>query len=264
MRPKYAPATANRVVILLRYMFNLARKWHIPGAENNPTAGVQLFEANNARERYLTAEETKRLVSVLTGSDNTQLKYIVPLLLLMGCRKRELLDAKWQDFDLDRRQWRIPMTKSGKARHVPVSDATVTGWCPACGNTKNIRCTQILARIYAILECILYCAMWNRGLLELQCDINYDRSKKMAATAFVRARIDEGLKDEAVAVLADMGLTVSDVVRIVLTKVAKEKALPFEMRIPNKLTIDTISKSERGEDVHQAKDAADLFKQLGI
>lgn len=86
----------------------------------------------------------------------------------------------------------------------------------------------------------------------------------MAATAFVRARIDEGLKDEAAAVLADMGLTVSDVVRIVLTKVAKEKALPFEMRIPNKLTIDTISKSERGEDVHQAKDAADLFKQLGI
>lgn len=86
----------------------------------------------------------------------------------------------------------------------------------------------------------------------------------MAATAFVRARIDEGLKDEAAAVLAEMGLTVSDVVRIVLTKVAKEKALPFEMRIPNKLTIDTISKSERGEDVHQTKDAADLFKQLGI
>jgi len=86
----------------------------------------------------------------------------------------------------------------------------------------------------------------------------------MAATAFVRARIDESLKDEAAAVLAEMGLTVSDVVRIVLTKVAKEKALPFEMKIPNKLTIDTLSKSERGEDVHHAKDAADLFEQLGI
>ena len=49
----------------------------------------------------------------------------------------------------------------------------------------------------------------------------------MAATAFVRARIDEALKVEAAAVLADMGLTVSDVVRIVLTKVAKDKALPF-------------------------------------
>ena len=86
----------------------------------------------------------------------------------------------------------------------------------------------------------------------------------MAATAFVRARIDEGLKDEAAAVLAEMGLTVSDVVRIVLTKVAKDKALPFEMRVPNKLTNETLAKSERGEDVHQAKDAADLFEQLGI
>lgn len=86
----------------------------------------------------------------------------------------------------------------------------------------------------------------------------------MAATAFVRARIDESLKEEAAAVLADMGLTVSDVVRIVLTKVAKDKALPFEMRVPNRLTAETLAKSERGEDMHHAKDAKDLFEQLGI
>lgn len=86
----------------------------------------------------------------------------------------------------------------------------------------------------------------------------------MAATAFVRARIDESLKEEAAAVLADMGLTVSDVVRIVLTKVAKDKALPFEMRVPNRLTAETLAKSERGDDVHHAKDAKDLFEQLGI
>lgn len=86
----------------------------------------------------------------------------------------------------------------------------------------------------------------------------------MAATAFVRARIDGAVKDEAASVLAEMGLTVSDVVRIVLTKVAREKALPFEMRVPNKLTMETLAKSERGEDVHHAKDTADLFDQLGI
>ncbi len=86
----------------------------------------------------------------------------------------------------------------------------------------------------------------------------------MAATAFVRARIDETLKNEAAAVLAGMGLTVSDVVRIALTKIAKEKALPFEMRVPNKLTAETLAKSERGEDVHHAKSADDLFNQLGI
>lgn len=86
----------------------------------------------------------------------------------------------------------------------------------------------------------------------------------MAATAFVRARIDETLKEEAAAVLAEMGLTVSDLVRIVLTKVAKDKAIPFEMRAPNKLTTNTLTKSRRGEDVHHAKDAKDLFGQLGI
>jgi DNA-damage-inducible protein J len=86
----------------------------------------------------------------------------------------------------------------------------------------------------------------------------------MAATAFVRARIDETLKKEAAEVLAGMGLTVSDVVRIALTKIAKEKALPFEMRIPNSQTAETLAKSERGEDVRRAKDAEDLFKQLGI
>lgn len=86
----------------------------------------------------------------------------------------------------------------------------------------------------------------------------------MATNAFVRARIDETLKNEAAAVLAEMGLTVSDLVRITLTKVARDKALPFDMRIPNDLTVKTITKSEKGVDVHEAKDAEDLFNKLGI
>lgn len=86
----------------------------------------------------------------------------------------------------------------------------------------------------------------------------------MATNAFIRARIDKTLKDEASAVLAEMGLTVSDVVRIALTKIAKEKALPFEMYVPNKQTQETLRKSERGEDIHQAKNATDLFDQLDI
>jgi DNA-damage-inducible protein J len=55
----------------------------------------------------------------------------------------------------------------------------------------------------------------------------------MAQTAFVRARIDETVRDEAAAVLADMGLTVSDLVRITLTRVAREGAVPFELKVPN-------------------------------
>jgi integrase len=123
MRAKgYAPATANRIVIMLRYMFNLAKKWGIEGADKNPAVGVKLLEENNKRERYLNAEEVQHLKEAIQKSENPQLKYIIALLLLTGCRKRELLDAQWAHFDLERRSWRIPMSKSGKPRHVPLSD----------------------------------------------------------------------------------------------------------------------------------------------
>lgn len=86
----------------------------------------------------------------------------------------------------------------------------------------------------------------------------------MGANSVVRARIDEHLKNEAAAILATMGLTLSDFVRIGLTKVVSEKGLPFEMKVPNLLTAETFAKSERGEDVHHAQDAKDLFDQLEI
>lgn len=85
----------------------------------------------------------------------------------------------------------------------------------------------------------------------------------MTANAFVRARIDESVKEQAAAVLAEMGLTVSDAVRITLTKVANEKAFPFDLT-PNRVTIATLERSARGEDVHPAADAGDLFDQLGM
>jgi DNA-damage-inducible protein J len=59
----------------------------------------------------------------------------------------------------------------------------------------------------------------------------------MAANAIVQARINGKVKDEAAAVLAAMGLTVSDAVRLLLTRIAKEKAMPFEPLIPNETTI---------------------------
>jgi len=85
----------------------------------------------------------------------------------------------------------------------------------------------------------------------------------MATNAVVRSRIDADVKEKATAVLEEMGLTVSDVMRIVLTRVAKENALPFDLK-PNKLTRETMRKTARGAEVHQAKDAADLFDKLGI
>lgn len=68
----------------------------------------------------------------------------------------------------------------------------------------------------------------------------------MAANAVVRARIDEHIKEEASAVLAAMGLTVSDAFRIMLTRVAREKALPFEPLVPDDTTIAAMKEARRG------------------
>lgn len=68
----------------------------------------------------------------------------------------------------------------------------------------------------------------------------------MAANAVVRARIDERVKAEASVVLAAMGLTVSDAFRIMLIRIATEKALPFEPLIPNEETMIAMRKARQG------------------
>ena len=68
----------------------------------------------------------------------------------------------------------------------------------------------------------------------------------MSANAVVRARIDEHIKEEATVVLAARGLTVSDAFRLLLTRVAQEKALPFEPLIPNATTIAAMKEARRG------------------
>ena len=69
----------------------------------------------------------------------------------------------------------------------------------------------------------------------------------MAANTVVRARIDGSIKEEATAVLAAMGLTPSDAFRILLTRVAKEKALPFAPLIPNEETIAAMKEARKGK-----------------
>jgi DNA-damage-inducible protein J len=68
----------------------------------------------------------------------------------------------------------------------------------------------------------------------------------MSANSVVRARIDEQIKKEATAVLASVGLTVSDAFRLLLTRVAREKALPFEPLIPNEETIEAMREAQKG------------------
>ena len=77
----------------------------------------------------------------------------------------------------------------------------------------------------------------------------------------VQARIDKAVKEEAAAVLAAMGLTVSGAVRLLLTKVAHEKALPFAPLVPNAATIEAMRETRRG-DLPKFATVEDLFDDL--
>jgi DNA-damage-inducible protein J len=67
------------------------------------------------------------------------------------------------------------------------------------------------------------------------------------ANTTVRARIDARVKEEAAAVLATVGLTVSDAFRLMMMRIAKDKALPFEPLVPNAETVEAMKAARRGD-----------------
>jgi DNA-damage-inducible protein J len=83
----------------------------------------------------------------------------------------------------------------------------------------------------------------------------------MVTNTVVRARIDGRIKKEAEAVLAAIGLSVSDAFRLLMVRVATEKALPFEPLVPNAKTIEAIKSARRGELV-TAGSPKNLLKKL--
>jgi integrase len=119
----FADGTCNRWLILMRFIFNCAIRWELLPAGANPCNGVELFADNGARERYLTEQEVARLFAVLDSNPNQQLAKIVKLLLFTGARKREILDAMWENIDMNKRLLKVPISKSGKPRFIPLSDA---------------------------------------------------------------------------------------------------------------------------------------------
>ena len=116
-----APASVEKIRVILGRSFVLGASWDIPGTDKNPARNIPRAPIQNARERFLTPEETVRLKAAVVASQNTQLQHIVGLLLLTGARLRELLDAKIEHVDVERRSWFIPTSKTGRSRHVPLS-----------------------------------------------------------------------------------------------------------------------------------------------
>lgn len=115
----HSPATANRLLSLIARMLKLATLWGI--IEKNPCVGIAKFREQRARERFLTAAEIARLLQAMEGDPHPYGTAAIKFLLLTGLRRNEALWAKWSQVDLERGLLHLPMTKSGKSRHIVLS-----------------------------------------------------------------------------------------------------------------------------------------------
>ncbi|MEI7609899.1 MAG: tyrosine-type recombinase/integrase, partial [Rhodospirillaceae bacterium] len=115
---------ANRVLSLVKHLFNLAIQWG--EVRLNPAKGIRLFR-EVARARFLDPAEVRRLVAALDQEQNRTVAAFFMLLLLTGARRSEAMGASWTEVDLDRRMWTVPASrsKSGRARHITLSDSAV-------------------------------------------------------------------------------------------------------------------------------------------
>ena len=119
-------STANKLLIFLSGIFHYALQCEYPFITDNPVSGLKLFTLNNAKERYLSKRESKRLMQSIKESKNIHLCYIIPLLMLTGARRGEVLSAKWKEIDFTNNIWTIPLSKNGKKRHIPLSPSLLS------------------------------------------------------------------------------------------------------------------------------------------
>jgi integrase len=111
-------------LVLLGYIFNLARKWNVVGVGSNPTAGLSTAPEEH-RQRFLTVDEAKRLiVSIYKKSDQIAARAVL-LLLVTGARRSEVTQAKWEHVDMQRRTLLVPIAKSGKPRTIALNGAAI-------------------------------------------------------------------------------------------------------------------------------------------
>ena len=135
-----APATVVKIRAIFSRSFELGARWGVAGCERNPVRAVESKPVNNARERYVTAEEAAPLIEAARASRNPRLAEVVQLLLLTGMRVSELLSARWGDCQ-DFRVWAgIMGTRSSPYVRAQRTDDTERAARPVAGRRGGQRC----------------------------------------------------------------------------------------------------------------------------
>lgn len=123
---KTRPYEANRLVKLVASIFREGIEWELlPKDFRNPAKRIKPFK-ETPRERWLTPEELPRLAESIDQEESPYVRGAIWLYLLTGLRKSELLSAKWEYIDWDRKELNIPDTKAGRPLHLPLSSEAIT------------------------------------------------------------------------------------------------------------------------------------------
>lgn len=116
-------ATVNRYVAFVKRVFNLALRWEAYEGRN-PAQHAEMRREQH-RERYLTEQQVRALFRALDEEPNATAAGMIALLAATGARRGEAMQARWDQIDLDRRLWVVPLSKSGRRRHIPLSDGAL-------------------------------------------------------------------------------------------------------------------------------------------
>jgi len=200
---KLSASSINRVLIILRYMFNLAIKWKVLPDLSNPCAGIKELSLNNKKERYISSSEFVKLKVELCKSKNIFLPLLIQLLLLTGARRGEALNAKLNDIDLERGDWVIPLPKGGKLRHIPLNESAVS----TILQIKNL--SQSMNQLTA--ESVYLFPNPLTGKPFRQLFYSWDKARKAAGMADFRMH---DLRHSFASALVNSGMTLYDVKEI--------------------------------------------------
>lgn len=119
-----ASATCNRILAVFKTICSLAERRGFLSIGQSPCSGVSPFKIHTQRERYLSRDEARRLMRTLEKSDRPE-AFALRLLLLTGARKSEILKARWENVRLDQRLLTVPLSKSGRPRHILLSEEAI-------------------------------------------------------------------------------------------------------------------------------------------
>lgn len=123
-RQRLTDASVNRYTAFIRRVFNLALEWEAYEGKN-PAQRAQMRREQH-RERFLSEPELRAFFRALQLIPNRSAANALALLAATGARRGEAQGARWADIDVERRLWTVPLSKSGRTRHIPLSDAALS------------------------------------------------------------------------------------------------------------------------------------------